>query len=170
VKPKQKMRAGSLLVLMLLISGIASGCSSPDSQPPSNSGRMVMGQGGDKLETTVSVKQLPSFLKGVDPQIVQVYKTAAANPKVLENMACYCGCGESAGHKNNLSCFIQQIKPDGKVVWDSHGLMCNTCQNIAMEAVMLQQKEPSLRKIRLQIDKEYKQGYAKPTPTPVPAA
>ncbi|WCK55613.1 PCYCGC motif-containing lipoprotein [Aneurinibacillus sp. Ricciae_BoGa-3] len=167
---KRKLWTSSLLVVTLLLSGLVAGCSSSNSQLPSNAGKMVMGQGGDKLETTASVHQLPSFLTGVDPQIVEVYKTAAAHPKVLENMACYCSCGQSAGHKSNLSCFIQQIKPDGKVVWDSHGIMCNTCQNIAMEAVMLHQKDPSLRKIRLQIDKEYKEGYAKPTPTPVPAA
>ncbi|WP_027415166.1 PCYCGC motif-containing (lipo)protein [Aneurinibacillus terranovensis] len=159
------------ITCLLLLSVSLTGCTAQqDSQQANPSGQNMDTQhGGDTLETTAGPQRLPSFLKSVDPQIATVYQTAAANPGILKNMPCYCGCGESVGHKNNLDCFVHEIKPDGKIVWDSHGITCGTCQNIAMEAIMLRKEGHSLLDIRKQVDTEYKEGYAKPTPTPMPA-
>lgn len=56
------------------------------------------------------------------PQAVQeAYRFALANPEILEEIPCYCGCG-SVGHKNNLQCYVSGVGADGKPIFDSHAL------------------------------------------------
>ena len=83
-------------------------------------------------------------------------------------MPCYCGCGESAGHKSNLNCFIQEKREDGSIVWDDHGTRCLVCLEIAVQSAQLHKEGKSLKEIRQFIDDTYKEGYAKPTPTDMP--
>jgi hypothetical protein len=45
------------------------------------------------------------------PEVRASYQAARDKPEVLEQMACYCGCFSSSGHRNNLDCFK-----------DNHGL------------------------------------------------
>jgi uncharacterized protein with PCYCGC motif len=40
-----------------------------------------------------------------DPEVREAYQAAKETPEAIENMACYCGCFGSAGHRNNLDCF-----------------------------------------------------------------
>ncbi|KEO82108.1 PCYCGC motif-containing (lipo)protein [Tumebacillus flagellatus] len=123
---------------------------------------------GDIQEETKSLTDLPTFLANANPKIVTAYKTAAANRDLVNQMPCYCGCGQSAGHMSNMSCFIHEVKPDGTVVWDDHGTRCDTCMNITLESAQLKQDGKSVLDIRNVIDTKYKEGYAKPTPTPMP--
>lgn len=122
----------------------------------------------DIKETTKNANQLPSFLQGIDPKIAQVYQIAAKNAPLLDSMPCYCGCGESVNHKSNRDCFIQQIKEDGAIVWDSHGTKCSTCLDIAVESSILKKQGKTDLEIRNFIDNKYK-DFGKPTPTPMPA-
>jgi hypothetical protein len=124
---------------------------------------------GDLQERTASVSQLPSFLDNLDPQIKAAYQIAAANHELLQSIPCYCGCGESAGHLHNGNCFIKEVKADGSVIWDDHGTRCGTCMEIAVVSAKLKQEGKSVKEIRAFIDNAYKDGYAKPTPTPMPS-
>lgn len=124
---------------------------------------------GDLREATANMNQLPSFVKKLDPQIAQVYQIAAKNTDLLNWIPCYCGCGESANHKSNRDCFINQIKTDGTIVWDDHGTKCGTCLDIAIESADLKKQGKSNLEIRNYIDNKYKDQYAKPTPTPMPS-
>ncbi|MBD8025791.1 PCYCGC domain-containing protein [Ureibacillus sp. Re31] len=124
---------------------------------------------GDLQETTDSVKQLPSFLDSQPEDIRLVYEVAGQATDILEWIPCYCGCGESAGHRNNLNCFIAEKRDDGSVVWDDHGTRCQVCLEIAVESVQMYQQGKSLKEIRQAIDAKYEEGYATPTPTNMPA-
>ncbi|SEN35081.1 PCYCGC motif-containing (lipo)protein [Lihuaxuella thermophila] len=121
---------------------------------------------GDLREGTAS-NQLPSFLNQVDPKVVSIYRLAAKHPDLLQHIPCYCGCGRSVGHKSNRDCFIKEIR-NGTIVWDSHAVTCYNCQQIALESIQLKEQGKSTPEIRKFIDNKYKQGYAEPTPTPVP--
>ncbi|PWK07451.1 PCYCGC motif-containing (lipo)protein [Tumebacillus permanentifrigoris] len=123
---------------------------------------------GDIQEETKSLTDLPTFLLNQDPKIIKAYKVAAANKDLISQMPCYCGCGGSAGHMSNLSCFIHEVKSDGTVVWDDHGTRCDTCMNIAVTSANLKEAGKSVLEIRNIIDGKYKEGYAQPTPTPMP--
>jgi hypothetical protein len=124
---------------------------------------------GDIQEKTASAHILPSFLKGQPDQIRLVYEASGKATEILKWMPCYCGCGESAGHKSNMNCFIKEVNPDGSVVWDDHGTRCGVCLQIAVQSIKMKQEGKSLKEIRTYIDKTYEKGYANPTDTPMPA-
>jgi hypothetical protein len=123
---------------------------------------------GDIQEATASKSDLPKFLMQKNSKIVDSYKAAVENLDVLQYIPCYCGCGDHAGHKNNAECFVKDIRPDGVVVWDDHGTRCDTCMNIALKSAEMKKQGKSVQEIRKFIDEKYKEGYAKPTQTPMP--
>lgn len=124
---------------------------------------------GDIQEETAGADVLPSFLDSQTENIRLVYQIAGQSTDILEWMPCYCGCGESAGHKSNLNCFIQEKREDGTIVWDDHGTRCGVCLEIALQSAKMHKDGMSLKEIRQTIDETYKNGYAKPTPTEMPA-
>jgi hypothetical protein len=67
---------------------------------------------------------------------LKAYKYATEHPEVLEQIPCYCGCGQhgskaSGGkpHKSVRDCFISD---NGN--YDDHASYCDTCVGIAMKA------------------------------------
>ncbi|ASS76260.1 hypothetical protein CIG75_15790 [Tumebacillus algifaecis] len=124
---------------------------------------------GDMQEVTENAMSYPKFLSSKNTKIKQSYAAAVQNLDVLKFIPCYCGCGDHAGHKSNAECFVKDVREDGAVVWDDHGTRCDTCMNIALEAADMKAQGKSAQDIRETIDKKYKEGYAKPTPTPMPS-
>ncbi len=56
------------------------------------------------------------------PVIVRdAYRFALANPDLLQEIPCYCGCG-GVGHTSNYACYVGAIQPDGSVEFDDHAL------------------------------------------------
>jgi len=124
---------------------------------------------GDIQEETASADVLPSFLNNKSEDIRLVYQIAGQSTEILEWMPCYCGCGESVGHKSNLNCFIKEKREDGTIVWDDHGTRCLVCLEIAVQSAKMHKDGMDLKEIRQKIDDTYKEGYANPTPTDMPA-
>ncbi|MGE8205068.1 PCYCGC motif-containing (lipo)protein [Heyndrickxia sp. NPDC080065] len=116
-------------------------------------------------EETAGADVLPKFLANTSETVQTIYQAAASHKELLEHMPCYCGCGEM-GHQNNYDCFIQENKQNGAVVWDEHGVNCDVCLEIAAQSVVDFNKGKTIKEIRKEIDEKYKEGYAKPTPTP----
>lgn len=123
----------------------------------------------DLQEITASADILPSFLDGQNEDIRLVYQVAGKATDILQWIPCYCGCGETVGHRSNLNCFIAETREDGSIVWDDHGTRCLVCLEIAVESVQMAQQGKSIKEIRNAIDSKYKEGYAAPTPTDMPA-
>ncbi|KML01532.1 hypothetical protein VL06_19410 [Rossellomorea marisflavi] len=122
----------------------------------------------DIQEETSSPEILPSFLDGKEDTMKTIYAASAQHQELLEYIPCYCGCGDSAGHKSNFNCFVQQ-KNGEKTTWDDHGTRCGVCLEIAAESIVEYNKGKSIKEIRKTIDEKYNEGYAKPTPTPMPS-
>lgn len=123
---------------------------------------------GDLQEKTKSIETLPSFLKDKPEDMSTVYSAVAKHRELLESMPCYCGCGDSAGHKDNYDCFVFDNKKDGSIIWDDHATRCKVCLEIAAESIVLYNNGKSAKEIRDIIDSKYNEGFAKPTPTPKP--
>ncbi len=72
------------------------------------------------------VSALPPQMQRAPLTVREAYQFALANPKVLEKIPCYCGCGAGhsgeAPHKSVKDCFVSEVKPDGTVIWDEIGL------------------------------------------------
>ena len=100
------------------------------------------------------------------PEVVRdAYVFAAYNPDVLEFVPCFCGC-ETAGHKANADCFVESRNPDGSVrTWDTHGMACAVCVDVARDSMRLRSSGASVRDVRTAIEAKYAQ-YTRRTPTP----
>jgi hypothetical protein len=125
---------------------------------------------GDIQELTASIDVMPAFLDKQPKEIAAIYAATPKFKELLESMPCYCGCGDSAGHKNNYDCFVADNKEDGKIVWDDHGTKCGVCLEIAAISMSESADGKSDQEIRKMIDEKYNEGYAEPTPTPLPAS
>jgi hypothetical protein len=169
------MKPGKGWIAGLFVIALLTGCSSNQAETPTgqtghhdHTGSQTHAPNGDLQEATASVAQLPTFLDNLDPRIKDAYKIAADNRELLKWIPCYCGCGESAGHLSNYNCFIKEERADGSIVWDDHGTRCGTCMQIAVVSAQMKQEGKSTKEIRAFIDEAFKEGFAKPTPTPMP--
>lgn len=123
---------------------------------------------GDIRETTVSFQVLPTFLEDSHEDILAIYERVPEHKELLEHIPCYCGCGESVGHRNSYQCFVHQHFESGNIEWDDHGTKCGVCLEIAYYSMELSEQGISDLEIRQFIDEAYKEGYAAPTKTPMP--
>ena len=103
------MRLRPFFLMILLILVITSGISAC-------AGRAGIAQ--EKL-TLAPESALPDFVQDAAPQVKEAYRFAIANPDVLSDFPCYCGCG-AVGHQNNLQCYIKQVRPDGSIEFENH--------------------------------------------------
>ncbi|MDN4606414.1 PCYCGC motif-containing (lipo)protein [Sporosarcina highlanderae] len=163
-----------LMPIMLILMLVLSACGDKAQHHDEKEKHLAVGHerhlpNGDLQEATESATVLPKFLEGKPEEMRLVYQVAASASDILEYMPCYCGCGESAGHGNNLNCFVDEIREDGSVIWDDHGTRCLVCLEIAVQSVQMKQEGKSMKEIREFIDEMYKEGYAEPTDTPMPA-
>jgi hypothetical protein len=102
-------------------------------------------------------------------EVRRVYEFAARHPEVLQYVPCYCGC-ERSGHTANHSCFVKSRAADGRVTeWDTHGLGCTICIDVAHDAMTLFNAGGRPAAIREAIDKKYASHFPSSTPTPRPA-
>ncbi|AST07133.1 hypothetical protein AF2641_09780 [Anoxybacillus flavithermus] len=153
------MRKRLMLIAMISTSLLFSGCVQKEEK------HIAEHETGDVREETNSIRDLPSFLASYNESMSHLYEQAAAHQKLLENIPCYCGCGESVGHENNYDCFVYENKSNGAIVWDDHATKCGVCLEIAAISIEQYEKGMSIKDIRHLIDETYKEGYAKPTPT-----
>ncbi|MER2088260.1 MAG: PCYCGC motif-containing (lipo)protein [Sporosarcina sp.] len=158
-----------LLTAILVLSACGEKAQTSEKEHGMAHGEQNHAPNGDLQEVTASAAVLPSFLDDKSEDMRLVYQMAGTATDVIKWMPCYCGCGESAGHGSNLNCFIDEIREDGSVVWDDHGTRCQVCLDIAVQSVMMKQEGKSLKEIREFVDEKYKEGYAEPTDTPMPA-
>jgi Protein of unknown function with PCYCGC motif len=150
---------------------LLSACSSTDDETNASTEKdehSFHAENGDLREMTASLSEPPKFLKDQHEQIQMVYGAVGEYQDLLEKIPCYCGCGDSAAHKDNYDCFIHENKDNGEVVWDDHGTRCGTCLDTAAKSINMLNEGKSIKEIRQYIDDTYKEGYAKPTPTPFP--
>lgn len=67
------------------------------------------------------VSSLNEEIRAAPANVQEAYRFALANPDVLEQIPCYCGCG-AVGHKNNYQCYVAGADADGKPIFDPHAL------------------------------------------------
>lgn len=96
------------------------------------------------------------------------YEFAARHPEVMKYVPCFCGC-ERGGHKDNHDCFVGSRGADNRVTgWESHGMVCEVCIDVATQARQMHNSGASVSAIRDAIEKTYASHYEGHTPTPMP--
>jgi hypothetical protein len=80
---------------------------------------------------------------------------------------CFCGC-ERLGHSGNHDCFVAGRDDAGNVTeWESHGVGCQVCIDVAVQARELFESGADVATIRATIDERYANAALR-TPTPTP--
>ncbi|MFD2208372.1 PCYCGC motif-containing (lipo)protein [Virgibacillus halophilus] len=156
------MRKPILIVCILLLAVLAA-CSGKNDSETSQKDHNP--KTGDSWEQTASKDDLPDFLSKSEKNMQTLYLAVASHRELLEQIPCYCGCGESADHTSNYDCFIHDNGKES-VTWDDHATRCQACLDIAAESISQSMDGTPLKDIRRAIDEAYKEGYAEPTPTP----
>ena len=102
------------------------------------------------------VNVLPAEIREAPPVVQESYQFAIANPETLQQLPCYCGCGDM-GHTSNYSCYVQSQTEDGEIEYDTHALGCSICVDITQDAMRLIREGKSLPEIRTYVDETYAQ-------------
>jgi hypothetical protein len=99
---------------------------------------------------------LPAELRVQPATVREAYQFAAANPELMQQMPCYCGCG-SIGHTSNYSCYISSTDSHGNITFDSHAEGCSICVDITQDVMRLSRQGRSAGQIRAYVDDTYSQ-------------
>jgi hypothetical protein len=67
----------------------------------------------------LSMVRWPSFVTDAGPEVRELYEFQITHGELMRYMPCFCGCGDSSGHRNNRDCYVQAVNGDGSVVLDS---------------------------------------------------
>ena len=97
---------------------------------------------------------LPQEIQTAPASVRQSYQFAVANPEILKEIPCYCGCG-AMGHTSNYACYIQDDSTQNNLVFDGHALGCSICVDITIDVMDMLDKGHSLDEIQAEIDAVY---------------
>jgi len=128
-----------LFIIVALLSTIISACST---QKQSNDLHMM------------SMDQMPGEVQSAPVTVQAAYQFAAANPDIMKNIPCYCGCG-NVGHTSNYSCYVSQVDDKGKFTFDDHALGCSICVDITQDVMRLLKDGKSPQDARAYVDATY---------------
>ncbi len=137
------------LVILLLISAAATGCSSN-----------VAGEASHSFEMAPMI-EMPPVVQKAPVTVQEAYQFAVANPDVTSQIPCYCGCG-AMGHTSNYACFVAD-NTDGEMAFDEHALGCSICVDIAQDTMRLMDEGKSVDEIFIYVDNAYAR-FGPPTP------
>jgi hypothetical protein len=101
-----------------------------------------------------SLAEMPQEVQDAPAVVQQAYQFAAANPELMSQIPCYCGCG-AMGHTSNYSCYVAGENPDGTLSYDPHALGCSICVDITEDSMRLLKQGKSVSEIRSYVDETY---------------
>ena len=127
-----------LITLTLILSGALSACSA----------------GTEHTLSMGSMADMPADVKSAPVSVQQAYQFAFANPDVMTQIPCYCGCG-AMGHTSNYSCYVESVDAAGQPKFDGHALGCSICVDITQDAMRLTKEGKSPQDIKAYVDKTY---------------
>jgi hypothetical protein len=98
--------------------------------------------------------EMPADVQNSAAAVRESYQFAVANPDILKELPCYCGCG-SMGHTSNYACYVSGVDASGGVQFDTHALGCSICVDITQDAMRLLKAGKTLPEIRAYVDDTY---------------
>ena len=137
------MKISRKIVFLLLI-GLIALTSLPACSSKSNDVHLNM----------TAMDRMPAEVQSAPVTVQQAYQFASANPDVMKNIPCYCGCG-NVGHTSNYSCYISSADDKGNIRFDNHALGCSICVDITQDVMRLLWEGKSSQDARAYIDSTY---------------
>jgi len=138
------LRIAASLAGIAFVVAAATGCASLAGQAEAPAGEMAM----------APLSEMPAEVRAAPAVVQQAYQFAAANPDIVQQLPCYCGCG-AMGHTSNYACYVAGVGADGRRVYDSHALGCSICVDITQDAIRLTRQGMRPADIRAYVDQAY---------------
>lgn len=116
---RREFLASSMLVIL---GSAGAACGGGESKPGSSgdlAARFAKYPVADEPNGDLSKVVWPSFVTQAPPEVKTLYEFQITHGDLMKYMPCYCGCGQSAGHRSNRDCYVQRVNADGSVVLDS---------------------------------------------------
>ena len=104
--------------------------------------------------TMMSADKMPAEVLASSMTVQTAYRFAAANPDVMKEIFCYCGC-DSLGHTSNYDCYISNVSENGYITFEQHGLACSTCVDITQGVMRMLRDGKSTAEAKAYIDETY---------------
>lgn len=109
---------------------------------------------GEEQLDMASMDMMPAEVRAAPITVQESYQFNAANPDVMKNIPCYCGCG-SIGHTSNYDCYISAVDERGVMSFDNHALGCSICVDITRDVMRLLKEGKSPQEARAYVDATY---------------
>jgi hypothetical protein len=132
-----------LVIGLLSLGGLTTGCSA------STSGDTVV-----HPFRMADLAPMPMEVQTAPVAVQQAYQFAVANPDVLKQLPCYCGCGDM-GHTSNYACYVAGTNANATLKYDPHALGCSICVDITQDTMRLLKQGRSVSEIRAIVDETY---------------
>ena len=98
--------------------------------------------------------QMPVDVQSAPVSVQEAYQFASVNPEVMENIPCYCGCGD-IGHTSNYDCYVSAVDAQGNITFDNHALGCSICVDITQDVMRMLRDGKSPQEARIYVDATY---------------
>lgn len=131
-----------LFIFSIIVVLLSAGISSCSAQSESSDLHMM------------SMDQMPAEVQSAPVTVQSAYQFAAANPNVMKDIPCYCGCG-NIGHTSNYDCYVSNVDSKGAVTFDNHALGCSICVDITQDVMRMLKDGKSPQDARAYIDATY---------------
>jgi hypothetical protein len=101
-----------------------------------------------------SMDLMPAEVHVAPVTVQEAYQFNVANPDVMQNIPCYCGCG-NVGHSSNYDCYVSTVDEQGSIAFDNHALGCSICVDITQDVMRLLREGKSAQDARAYVDAMY---------------
>ena len=129
-----------LLIVITLVSTAVSACSTSSSS---------------KVDLAMaSMDQMPMDVQSAPEAVQEAYQFNVANPDIMQDIPCYCGCGD-IGHTSNYDCYVSNVDANGSITFDNHALGCSICVDITQDVMRMLRDGKTPQDARVYIDNTY---------------
>ena len=98
--------------------------------------------------------QMPTDVQSAPVAVQEAYQFNTANPDIMQDIPCYCGCGD-IGHTSNYDCYVSDVGASGKITFDNHALGCSICVDITQDVMRMLRDGKTPQDARVYIDNTY---------------
>jgi hypothetical protein len=129
-----------LFIIVVLLSTTISACSTSKSSDI----HLIM----------TPLDQMPMDVQSAPVAVQEAYQFNTANPDIMQDIPCYCGCGD-IGHTSNYDCYVSGTDAQGRVTFDNHALGCSICVDITQDVMRMFRDGKTPAEARVYVDTTY---------------
>ena len=109
---------------------------------------------GDIHLNMASMDLMPAEVHSAPVTVQEAYQFNVANPEIMKEIPCYCGCG-NIGHASNYDCYVSDVDKAGNISFDNHALGCSICVDITQDVMRMLKDGKNPQEARASIDATY---------------